>query len=85
MSKQHDVQGIHFEGAWMILSVDGQVLRLPLDQVSKRLASASETERQMYRVSPSGYGIHWFSLDEDLSINGLIQLAAAAQNIKIVH
>lgn len=76
MSKQHDVQSINFEGEWMILSVDGQVHRLPLAQVSKRLAAASEAERQMYRVSPSGYGIYWFALDEDLSINGLIRLAA---------
>lgn len=73
MSKQHDVQSIAFEGEWMVLSVDGRIYRLPLAQVSKRLASASEAERQMYRVSPSGYGIHWFALDEDLSINGLIK------------
>lgn len=85
MSKQQPVEGLHFEEEWMILSVDGQVFRLPLDQVSKRLASASEVERQMHRVSPSGYGIHWFSLDEDLSINGLIQLAAAAQNTEMIH
>lgn len=75
MSKQHDVHSINFEGEWMVLSVDGQVYRLPLAQVSKRLASSSDAERQMYRVSPSGYGIHWFTLDEDLSINGLIKLA----------
>lgn len=76
MSKQHDVQSINFEAEWMILSVDGQVYRLPLAQISKQLAAASEAERQMYRVSPSGYGIHWFALDEDLSINGLIGLSA---------
>ncbi|MBW4553584.1 MAG: DUF2442 domain-containing protein [Aphanocapsa sp. GSE-SYN-MK-11-07L] len=75
MSKQHDVQGIHFEAGWMILAVDGQVYRLPLAQISKRLAIASEAEQQLYRVSPSGYGIHWVTLDEDLSINGLIKLA----------
>lgn len=77
MSKHHDVQGIHFEAGWMILAVDEQVYRLPLTQVSKRLTIASEAEQQLYRVSPSGYGIHWVALDEDLSIDGLIKLATS--------
>lgn len=77
MNKQHDVQNLIFEGQWMILTVDHQTYRLPIDQASSRLAHASETERNLYQVSPSGYGIHWPMLDEDLSINGLIRLAQA--------
>jgi hypothetical protein len=65
-----------FEGNWMVLAVDGRVYRLPLAQVSDRLANASEAERKIYRIAPSGYGIHWTLLDEDLSINGLLRLAA---------
>ncbi len=30
-------------------------------------------ERAMYRISPSGYGIHWPLIDEDLSINGILR------------
>ncbi|MBW4662230.1 MAG: DUF2442 domain-containing protein [Drouetiella hepatica Uher 2000/2452] len=30
------------------------------------------------RQKASGYGIHWLTLDEDLSINGLLKLAAIA-------
>jgi hypothetical protein len=60
----------------MVLAVDGRVYRLPLAQVSDRLANASEAERKIYRIAPSGYGIHWTLLDEDLSINGLLRLAA---------
>jgi len=76
MSKQHEVESVAFDGDWMILAVDGQVYRLPLSQVSDRLAKASEAERQLYRIAPSGYGIHWLTLDEDLSIDGLLRLAA---------
>jgi Protein of unknown function (DUF2442) len=60
----------------MTLGVDGQVYRLPLAQVSDRLANASDADRKIYRIAPSGYGIHWTTLDEDLSINGLLRLAA---------
>jgi hypothetical protein len=76
MSKQHEVESVNFDGDWMILAVDGQVYRLPLVQVSDRLAKASETDRRIYRVAPSGYGIHWPMLDEDLSIHGLLRMAA---------
>ena len=76
MNKQHEVESISFDGNWMVLAVDGQVYRLPLSQVSDRLAKASETDRTLYRIAPSGYGIHWLTLDEDLSIDGLLRLAA---------
>lgn len=76
MGKQHEVGNLDFEGDWMILTVDGQGYRLLLTQVSERLANATEADRQIYRIAPSGYGIHWPALDEDLSINGLLKLAA---------
>lgn len=79
MSKQHEVNSLVFEGDWMILSVDGQSYRLPWAQVSERLAQATDIERQTFRVAPSGYGIHWPLVDEDLSINGLIQFANTQQ------
>ncbi len=75
MSKQHEVESLDFEQDWMALKVDGQVYRLPLAQVSERLANATEADRKIYRIAPSGYGIHWPTLDEDLSINGLLKLA----------
>lgn len=76
MSKQHEVESLDFEEDWIILGVDGQVYRLPLAQVSDFLANANEADRKIYRIAPSGYGIHWPTLDEDLSINGLLKLAA---------
>ncbi|ASC71812.1 hypothetical protein XM38_027660 [Halomicronema hongdechloris C2206] len=75
MNKHHNVQSLDFEAHWMILTVDDQTVRLPIAQTSSRLANASDAERKLYQVSPSGYGIHWPAIDEDLSIDGLLKLA----------
>jgi hypothetical protein len=70
--KLHNVQQIDFEGPNMVLTVDGQVYRIDLASVSERLAKAGDAARRSYSVSPSGYGIHWPDIDEDLTIDGLI-------------
>ena len=75
MNKHHNIQSLDFDAQWMIVTVDGQTVRLPIAETSQRLANASETERKIYQVSPSGYGIHWPTLDEDLSIDGLLKLS----------
>jgi hypothetical protein len=77
--KFHDVQMIDFEGAKMILKVDGQVYRVDLPALSARLAIARDAARRSYSISPSGYGVHWPDLDEDLTIDGLIAAALPAQ------
>jgi hypothetical protein len=81
MSPQHKVQSLEFQGQMMVLMVDGQTHHIPIMQASPLLAQASEADRRHYRVAPSGYGIHWPTLDEDLSINGLIKLALASAPI----
>lgn len=75
MTQYHTVQSLTFDQEAMILSVDGSTYYIPINQASKRLAQATEAERKLYQISPSGYGIHWFTIDEDLSIDGLIRLA----------
>jgi hypothetical protein len=40
---------------------------------SLRLARATETERTFLEVSPSGYGVHWPLLDEDLAVGPLVK------------
>jgi hypothetical protein len=77
--KIHDVQMIDFEGTKMVLTVDGQVYRVDLTSISVRLANAKEAARRSYSIAPSGYGVHWPDIDEDLSIDGLI---AAAQPVQ---
>jgi hypothetical protein len=68
----HNIEKIDFEGDTMLLLVDGKSYRISLVQVSERLATASDAQRRSFRMSPSGYGIHWPEIDEDLSIDGLI-------------
>ena len=75
MTPHHVVQDLSFDIENMLLTVDGATYSIPIDQASKRLAQATEAERKMYQVSPSGYGIHWLTIDEDLSIDGLLRLA----------
>jgi hypothetical protein len=75
MNKHHDVQRLDFDKKWMILTFDGQTIRLLIATTSQWLANASEAKRKFFQVSPSGYGIHWPTIDEDLSIDGLLRLA----------
>jgi hypothetical protein len=80
MPKLHDIQRLAFEGQTMVLEVDGRSYRLPVADVSSRLASASEAQRSFFRISPSGYGVHWPEVDEDLSVDGLIRAAGGSTN-----
>ena len=36
------------------------------------LAKANEKEISCYEISPSGYGIYWLLIDEDVAIDGLL-------------
>jgi len=75
MNKLHDIKQVKFEEDNLILSVDNRVFCFPLAIISQKLFKATETERNIYQISPSGYGIHWLIIDEDLSIDGLLRLA----------
>jgi hypothetical protein len=73
MEKAYDITKIRFEKDYLILCVNNQTIKLSLEQISDKLANASPEQRADYKISPSGYGIHWRQLDEDLSINGLLK------------
>jgi hypothetical protein len=72
MKPYHQVTGLHFEENTMILTIDGQEKRFQVSDISSALQQASEQERNRFEISPSGYGIHWPLLNEDLSIDGLL-------------
>ena len=78
MPKLHDIQRIAFEGQTLLLQVDGRSHRLSLADVSPRLAVATEAQRNFFRISASGYGIHWPEIDEDLSVDGLLRVASGS-------
>jgi hypothetical protein len=50
---------------------DGRTLIAPLVWFP-RLAHATATERNHYRLIGRGLGIHWEDLDEDISVEGLL-------------
>jgi len=72
VKKYHDVAKVRFEKHYLLFRVDGRDYRIDLRQHSKKLALAGERTKMKFEVSPSGYGIHWPELDEDLSIDRMI-------------
>lgn len=72
MKKYHEIGKVFFRERKLIIMIDGQEYVFLLSQISERLTQASEIERNRYQVSPSGYGIHWPLIDEDLSIDSLL-------------
>lgn len=72
MDRLHDIEAVSFEGDCMRLVVDGTEHVFALQGISTRLLHASPEQRANYEVSPSGYGIHWPAIDEDLSIDALL-------------
>jgi hypothetical protein len=78
MDKAHHVEKIVFVGLTMFLDVDGKTYEVDIARWSERLATATQAQREASEVSPSGYGIHWPEIDEDLSIDGLIGVKHAA-------
>ncbi|MDE1920620.1 MAG: DUF2442 domain-containing protein [Candidatus Omnitrophica bacterium] len=72
MKAIHKIQKIDFSGSQMRLKVDGKEVKVNLTKTSSRLLKASKKERETYQISPSGYGIHWPLIDEDLSVDSLL-------------
>lgn len=69
----HNIEKVSFEANLMILQIDGKALTLSLDKLSPKLYNANKIERELYKISPSGYGIHWPLLDEDISIEAILK------------
>ena len=72
MEKVHEIGGLSFDGDRLRITIDGKDHVFALKDLSPRLLAASPTEPETFEVSPSGYGIHWPMVDEDLSIDGLL-------------
>lgn len=67
------IQDISFDKETMSLKIDGKLIKVTLDKISSKLKAANDFQRQFFKVSPSGYGIHWPLLDEDLSIDAILK------------
>ncbi len=75
MIATHNIQDICFDQNTIQLSIDGKFIKISLDKISNKLKLADELQRNFYKISPSGYGIHWPLIDEDLSVDALLKLA----------
>jgi uncharacterized protein DUF2442 len=60
----------------LIVVMESGPIAIPWEKCSERLARASQAERDRAELSPSGYGIHWPLIDEDLAIGPLIRTPA---------
>lgn len=70
--KFHTIGKISFSGSKMTLEVDARSVTVDLGKISPSLAAATPQQRRNFEISPSGYGIHWPDLDEDLSVDALL-------------
>jgi hypothetical protein len=77
MKAYHDVKNLRFNGECMILVIDGEERSFKVKDVSDTLDRASDKERATFEISPSGYGIHWPLIDEDIAIDGLLGVVHA--------
>jgi hypothetical protein len=74
MKKYHEIKKVRFEQGCLVLIVDGKEIKANVATLSPALAAATEKERNTFEISPSGYGIHWPLIDEDISIDGMLEI-----------
>ena len=72
MKKHHQIDNVTIKAGILNLTVDGKTIQHELKEISPLLAAAKDEELQSFEISPSGYGIHWPLIDEDISIDSLI-------------
>ena len=72
MRAYHTVEHVRILDDILFLEVDGKLLQRRLSDLSPRLMHASDAEKACFEVSPSGYGIHWPLVDEDISVDALL-------------
>lgn len=73
MKVSYHISDINFVNDKMILSVDEREIVIDIADVSNKLLLASDIERSVYKISASGYGVHWPLIDEDISVNELVK------------
>ena len=84
MTKTHDVTNVVVNDGKLRLTVDGKDYAVSLEAVSPRLATASPDDQARVEISPSGYGLHWPTVDEDLSVTGLMRYCSTGEPVSDV-
>lgn len=73
MKKFHEIEIASSDEMYLYLNIDGALYRVHWKDASPRLAKATMTERNTIEIAPSGYGLHWPLVDEDLAITPLLR------------
>ena len=82
MNEHHKVEDVKIDNGTISLIVDGQIIQRNLREISTLLEKATDDELKVCEVSPSGYGIHWPMVDEDISIDGLLGIKHYPDSMK---
>ena len=77
MNKFHNITINQTTQEYLYLTVDERAYRVAWINCSKRLSAGTPEERSFIDIAPSGYGLHWPLLDEDLAIEPLLKQADA--------
>ena len=72
MNKIHVIEPQGLTGNILKLIIDGRTHKIDLAKESEKLAKSTQAQMEDFIVAPSGYGIHWPQLDEDLAIDPMI-------------
>jgi hypothetical protein len=67
------IEKVRLFSAWLVVTANGREYKYKVRDLSPRLAMASDEELNDFEVSPSGYGIHWRKIDEDISLSALLE------------
>lgn len=74
MKNYHSIKNINFVEKSLLITIAGKDYKFPLKLISDKLSNAKSEQLNNYIISPSGYGIHWPLLYEDISLDGLLKL-----------
>jgi len=72
-TKPVTANGIRTTDEELVIVLAEREVRIRWEDCSPALAAATNEQRCRAELSPGGYGIHWPSIDEDLSIGGLLR------------
>ncbi len=82
MKKNHKIKTVSLTEKILTLRVDDKEYSFQLSDISTKLSKANLAEKDQFKILPSGYGIHWPLIDEDLSIDVLLGINHCPYEIK---
>jgi len=72
------ILAVHVTADMLVVDLaDGRTVSVPLAWYP-RLLHATEAQRNQWQIAGAGFGIHWAEIDEDLSVQGILQGIPAA-------